>query len=129
MHSAMHLWAPNWQISGQKSIAVVDVLQKLSSTLASIQRCTCGHKIGRFLARRASLWLMLFSKFNFGKHSAMHLWAPNWQISGQKSIAVVDVLQKLSSTLVCIQQCTCGQQIGRFLARRASLWSMLFFRN
>ena len=52
---------------------------------------------GRFLARRASLWLMLFK--NQVQFCITPLWAQNWQISGQKSIAVVNVVQKLCSIL------------------------------
>ena len=104
------LWAQNWQITGQKSIAVVDVVQKLGSH-------PCGHKTSRFLARRTSLWLLLFkTKFNFDSHPLgtkladywpeehrcgrccsktrlTPLWAQNQQISSQKNIAVVAVVQ------------------------------------
>ena len=114
----------NQQISSQKGIAVVDAVQKPSSILAHTpvgtkladywpeeHRCgrccsktkfnlgshPCGHKTGRFLARRASLWSMLFK--NQVQSWLTPLWAQNWQISGQKSIAVVDAVQKPSSIL------------------------------
>ena len=99
---AVCTWAPNWLISGQKSIAVVkcsktkfnlgkhvcthkigqksiavvDTAQKQSCTSACMQRYTCGHQIGsRFLARTASLDIAqkLQSIFLHG-----HLLAPNW---------------------------------------------------
>ena len=103
---------------------MVDAVQKLSSILAHTpvgtkladywpeeHRCgrccsktkfnlgshPCGHKTGRLLARRASLWLMLFK--NQVQSWLTPLWAQNHQISGQKSIAVVDAVQKLSSIL------------------------------
>ena len=55
----------NWQISGQKSINVYWLTQLL---LRNFGKRLFIHKIGRFLARRASLWSMLFKKSTILAH-------------------------------------------------------------
>ena len=97
----------NQQISGQKSIAVVDVVQNQVQFVSH----PCGHKTGRFQARRALLWSMLFKNYvQFLAHTPlvcidatfsnfplaiwkwlitalpMHHWTQYYQTAGQKSV-------------------------------------------
>ena len=78
------LWAQNEQISGQKSIAVVDAVQKLSSILTH----TLWAQNWQITGQKSIAVVDVAQKLRLTP-----LWAQNQQIYSQKSIAVVDAVQ------------------------------------